>query len=103
MNLSGLTLAKLLARFPLDASTLYYLVYDHLDFQEGKIQIRLGGSAAGHKGVISCQQILSKDKRENVWQIRVGVGRPFHSVRRLNDLSLIQPGCKDDLHRLLCS
>jgi PTH1 family peptidyl-tRNA hydrolase len=87
MNLSGVTLAKLLARYPLDSSTLYYLIYDHMDFQEGRIQIRLGGSHAGHKGVQSCQQILGGKKRDEIWQIRVGVGRPHASVGPLFALS----------------
>ncbi|KAL7417914.1 peptidyl-tRNA hydrolase [Mrakia frigida] len=88
MNLTGACVAKLLARYPLEldpshpsfGSTVYYLIHDHLDYQEGKIQIRQGGTHGGHNGMRSCLNMLGAKRQAVVWQSRVGVGRPLCST-----------------------
>lgn len=73
MNLSGKCLTPLLEKYPMSDSTQYALIYDHLDFPEGKNQVRRGGSANGHNGVKSCLAVL-KGRKDDIWQARVGVG-----------------------------
>ncbi|CED83263.1 Peptidyl-tRNA hydrolase [Phaffia rhodozyma] len=75
MNLAGQSLQPFLRQNPINRSTLYFFLYDHLDAEEGKIQIRRGGSCGGQKGMKSCLGVLGKHDKET-YQIRVGIGKP---------------------------
>lgn len=71
MNLSGEAAQPLLQFFKVPSERLV-VVYDDLDLPPGRIQIRRGGSAAGHNGLTDIIQRLGT---EDFFRLRVGVGR----------------------------
>ena len=72
MNLSGESVERLVRKFNIEHSDLL-IIHDDLDLPTGKIRIRHGGSAGGHKGIDSIIACLgSRDFN----RIRVGIGRP---------------------------
>ena len=48
-------------------------VYDEIDLPFGDVRSKLGGGAAGHKGLKSLREGLGG---ADFWRVRVGVGRP---------------------------
>ena len=72
MNLSGEAVVALLNWHKLSAADLI-VIYDDMDLPSGRLRIRPGGSAGGHRGMISIIQTLGE---ENFTRIRVGIGRP---------------------------
>jgi len=49
------------------------IIHDEIDLPTGKIQLKLGGSSAGHNGLKSTiEKLWTKD----FWRLRVGVDRP---------------------------
>jgi PTH1 family peptidyl-tRNA hydrolase len=72
MNRSGTAVDGLLREYDGTAEDLM-VVYDDLDLAFGRIRIRTGGSAAGHRGVLS---ILESLTGASFCRIRVGIGRP---------------------------
>jgi len=71
MNLSGQSVHGLLERYELNAGRLV-VVYDELDLPWGVLRVRPGGSAAGHKGVLS---VIAHVGTQNFARVRVGVDR----------------------------
>lgn len=72
MNLSGqsvLGLSQWLGITPADL----LVIYDDLDLPLGKIRLRPGGSAGGHRGMRS---IIASLGAEEFARLRVGIGRP---------------------------
>lgn len=80
MNDSGRTLKPLLQRYPLGPTTAHFILYDHLEFPDDKVQIRKGGSASGQNGMRSCLKVLGPKNAGEVFQVRIGIDRPS-SVR----------------------
>lgn len=72
MNLSGETIAKLLRQHKVKPENLI-VVYDDLDLPVGRVRIRRGGSAGGHKGVNS---IIAYIDTQDFIRVRVGIGHP---------------------------
>jgi PTH1 family peptidyl-tRNA hydrolase len=72
MNLSGLAVRSLTAFYKLSPSDVV-VVYDDLDLLPGRIKVRPGGGAAGHKGMKSIIEHLGT---EEIARVRVGIGRP---------------------------
>ena len=72
MNLSGKAVAQLVRRFGVAPDDLL-VIHDDMDLPPGKIRIRPGGSAGGHKGVASIIDSLGTD---GFTRIRIGIGRP---------------------------
>jgi peptidyl-tRNA hydrolase, PTH1 family len=71
MNLSGLSVAALVAELDLDPERELVVLYDELALPLGTIRVRPGGSAAGHNGAKSINSSL----RTESWpRIRIGVG-----------------------------
>ena len=79
MNLSGQAVSRLAKRFKITMNDLL-IIHDDLDLPLGKIRIRNGGSAGGHKGIESIIACLGS---RDFYRIRVGIGRPdvFESAR----------------------
>lgn len=75
MNILGPCLKPILGAYPLSSTTSYFIVYDHLEKEEGTYQVRRGGSANGHNGMRSCITTL-RDLKDEVWHVRIGIGRP---------------------------
>jgi len=72
MNRSGQSVSLLVDKFNVSPDNLL-VIHDDLDLPLGKIRIRQGGSAGGHKGVGS---IITELGSQNFIRIRVGIGRP---------------------------
>ncbi len=72
MNNSGLAVAALLKRFQVRGADLV-VAYDDLDLPFGRLRIRCGGSAGGHRGLAS---ILQHVADRDFVRLRIGIGRP---------------------------
>ena len=72
MNLSGQAVAKAMKDTGV-APDDTWVVYDELDLPLCRMRIRLGGSDAGHNGVLSIIQSLGTDQ---FVRFRVGIGKP---------------------------
>src|SRR3982074_2786443 len=72
MNLSGQAVAKALRDTNLTPQQLW-VVHDELDLPLCRMRIRLGGSGAGHNGVLS---IISALGTPDFVRFRVGIGKP---------------------------
>jgi len=75
MNRSGQAVSQLVKKFNISLDDLL-VIYDDLDLPLGKIRIRPGGSAAGHKGIKS---IITELGSQDFPRIRVGIGRSVTS------------------------
>ncbi len=71
MNLSGVSVAALVAELGVDPVTQLVVLYDELALPLGSIRIRPGGSAGGHNGARSINGALGTEQ----WpRVRIGVG-----------------------------
>lgn len=75
MNLSGLSVARLLEKYELEPGDLL-LLSDEIDLPLGMLRVRPRGSAGGHNGLKS---IIGAIKTSDFPRLRVGVG-PEHEV-----------------------
>lgn len=80
MNASGLAVSKIARYFKVPVSDIV-IIHDELDLPLGKIKVRIGGSAAGHRGVESIIESLGDDK---FIRVRLGIGT-LHSQRSDRD------------------
>jgi PTH1 family peptidyl-tRNA hydrolase len=71
MNLSGISVAALVAEFEIDPARDLVVLYDELALPLGTVRIRERGSAAGHNGARSINGALGT---EDWARIRIGVG-----------------------------
>jgi PTH1 family peptidyl-tRNA hydrolase len=78
MNLSGKAGAQLTSKHGV-APRDVIVVHDEADFPLGRVKIKFGGSAAGHRGV---QSLIDSWRSDQFPRIRIGVGRAGDS----NDL-----------------
>ncbi len=69
MNRSGSVVAPLFRSYGLPKDRLL-VIYDDLDLPLGKIRLREGGSAGGHRGMASIIDLLGND----IPRLRVGIG-----------------------------
>ncbi len=83
MNLSGLSVRELMARFEVEPAGLI-VAYDEAALPWGMLRIRERGSAGGHNGVKSIIGALGTDEFA---RIRLGV-KPEHPVDNLADYVL---------------
>lgn len=72
MNHSGQAVSYLVRRFDVNLDDLI-VIHDDLDLPVGRIRIRQGGSAAGHRGIKS---VIADLGSPDFIRIRVGIGRP---------------------------
>ena len=72
VNESGKAVSQLLRKYKISSEDLL-VIYDDLDLPLGKIRIRQGGSAGGHKGIKS---IIAALGSQDFARIKVGIGRP---------------------------
>ena len=72
VNNSGIAVAGLLQKHRINIGDLV-VVCDDLDLPLGKLRIRNGGSAGGHKGIKS---IISSTGTQDFVRIKIGIGRP---------------------------
>jgi PTH1 family peptidyl-tRNA hydrolase len=72
MNLSGEAVAEAIRYLPADVEDLL-VVFDDMDLPFGRLRIRPGGGAGGHRGLTSVIECLGV---KDFPRVRVGVGRP---------------------------
>jgi len=72
MNLSGNSVFQLLKKFNFSPQQLI-VIHDDLDLDTGNVQIKKGGSIAGHRGLRS---IVERLGTMDFIRIRIGIGRP---------------------------
>jgi peptidyl-tRNA hydrolase, PTH1 family len=72
MNRSGESVKGLLDHFRSTSDDLV-VIHDDLDLAFGRIRIRPGGGAGGHRGVLSIVESL---EGAQFYRVRVGIGRP---------------------------
>ncbi|MBI4188397.1 MAG: aminoacyl-tRNA hydrolase, partial [Chloroflexi bacterium] len=82
MNASGEAVSYLVRKYKVSLEDLI-VVHDDLDLPVGKIRIRRGGSAAGHKGIKS---IIADLGSPDFVRIRVGIGQSGDSRLNENDV-----------------
>jgi peptidyl-tRNA hydrolase, PTH1 family len=72
MNNSGEVVVPLLGFFQIPLENLI-VIYDELALKPGVVQLKFGGSSAGHNGV---QDIIDKAGADKFNRLRVGIGHP---------------------------
>ena len=72
MNVSGRAGTHLTSKYGLSPADVI-VVHDEADFPLGKLQVKLRGSSAGHKGV---QSLIDSWRTDAFTRLRIGVGRP---------------------------
>ncbi len=75
MNLSGESVARLVPRHGITDPRNLTVVHDELDLPVGRLKVKLGGGAAGNKGIQSIDRHLHTTAYVRV---RIGVGKPPH-------------------------
>ena len=71
MNNSGICIREVMEYFKID-STDVIVFHDDLDINLGKVTAKFGGNSAGHNGIESIDNFISK----NYSRVRIGIGRP---------------------------
>lgn len=71
MNESGRSVGEAMRFFKLSPADLV-VIYDELDLPPGKVRMKTGGSAGGHKGIRSLIAHIGADFR----RMRLGIGHP---------------------------
>ncbi len=71
MNESGRSVSQAMRFYKLAPSDIV-VVYDELDLPPGKLRMKQGGSAAGHKGLKSIEAHVGQNFR----RMRIGIGHP---------------------------
>lgn len=72
MNLSGQAVAPFMRRNGIVPASLL-VVHDDLDLAAGRLRVRRGGSAGGHRGV---QSIIGALGTADFSRLKIGIGRP---------------------------
>jgi PTH1 family peptidyl-tRNA hydrolase len=70
MNLSGLSISELVARYEIEPVSDLIVIYDELDLPLGTIRIRQRGSSAGHNGM---ESVIGALGTQQFLRIRLGV------------------------------
>jgi len=78
MNVSGKSVAAARSFFKVTPEALL-VVHDDVDLEPGRLQARLGGGLAGHKGLCSIAGAIGN---QEFLRLRIGVGRPGRGDRR---------------------
>ncbi len=71
MNDSGQAVQRLAAYYHIQPDHIL-LIYDEIDLPFGRVRIREGGSAGGHRGV---QSVIDHLRTSDIPRVRVGIGR----------------------------
>lgn len=72
MNRSGMAVQRIAAYYRIEPEHILVL-HDELDLPLGRMKLKKGGGHAGHKGVLSIQQLLGTPE---FYRLRLGIGKP---------------------------
>lgn len=75
MNLSGRAAARILGKHALPATNMVVL-HDELDLPLGRMKLKRGGGANGHRGI---ESLVEHTGTEDFLRLRLGTGRPQYS------------------------
>ncbi|MBU1230940.1 MAG: aminoacyl-tRNA hydrolase [Proteobacteria bacterium] len=75
MNLSGRAVARICGRHGVERADVV-VVHDELDLPVGRLKLKRGGGANGHRGIESIVEHLGS---EDFLRLRLGIGRPEFS------------------------
>ncbi len=84
MNRSGSAVRCLCERYGLEAAAVL-VVYDDIHLPLGRLRLRSGGSAAGHRGL---ESIIEALQTEAVPRLRLGIGAPPPALGLAGDSGL---------------
>lgn len=106
MNLSGQSVRSLMQWYKVCLEDLL-VVYDDLDLPLGRLRMRAGGGAGGHKGMLSIIQALGTQEFP---RLRVGIGRPvkgdpeIYVLRNFTrtQLKLMKPAYDEAVAAMVC-
>jgi PTH1 family peptidyl-tRNA hydrolase len=85
MNVSGRAIMKLMKKRPIDPKDVL-VMYDDADLPFGTVRMKLGGSAAGHRGMQSILEQFASGT--NIARVRIGIGRPDYPDVPLDEFVL---------------
>jgi PTH1 family peptidyl-tRNA hydrolase len=71
MNLSGDAVVFGMRRIGFEPSELI-LIHDDLDLPVGRVKLRIGGGAGGHKGVLS---VIERTGEREFLRVKIGIGK----------------------------
>lgn len=94
MNLSGITVKKIVDYFKTDTENLI-IIHDDLDLPFEDIRIKTGGGHGGHKGLIS---IIDHLGTADFTRIRLGIGKP--PLKAMVEDYVLSPFNSDEMARL---
>jgi peptidyl-tRNA hydrolase, PTH1 family len=77
MNLSGLSVRKLVEDLGIEPASGFIVVYDELDLPFGTLRIKQRGGTAGHNGL---ESIIGSLGTDDFVRVRLGI-QPDHPVR----------------------
>lgn len=73
MNESGAALPPLMTRTSVEDAQKVVIAHDELDFEPGRLQLKVGGGLAGHNGLRSIAATLHT---QEFARLRIGIGKP---------------------------
>ena len=71
INLSGMAISKFASYYKIKSSEIL-IIHDEVALPFGKIQFKNGGSHAGHNGLKNIYEML---KTQNIFRLRIGIGK----------------------------
>ncbi|MFA6255619.1 MAG: aminoacyl-tRNA hydrolase [Candidatus Absconditabacterales bacterium] len=74
MNRSGGAVSAIANFYKIEPKNIL-VIHDDIDLPVGKIQLKLGGSSAGHNGL---KDIIAKLGAQEFYRLRIGVDRPVN-------------------------
>ena len=110
MNLSGVAVKQLLAKYKCDSKDLI-VAYDDIDLPRYALRVRSKGSAGTHNGM---RNIIEKIGTEEFPRVRVGIGRPPLGVpladfvlsevpiKDREEMARTIEGAADEITKLIC-
>ena len=84
MNLSGTSVASLVASFKIEPSKAL-VIYDDIDLEQGAVRFRNSGSAGTHNGM---KDVVKDLNTTSIPRVRIGVGQDLVKGRDLADYVL---------------
>ncbi|MEW6557099.1 MAG: aminoacyl-tRNA hydrolase [Elusimicrobiota bacterium] len=94
VNKSGSAIMPLIKKYNPDHNDML-VVHDDLDIEFGRIQIKKGGSSAGHNGV---QSIIDAVGTDEFCRLRIGIGRPPENINPVD--FVLSDFTKDELKKM---
>ncbi len=76
MNRSGVAVSSFIQSRPIQPADII-VIHDDLDLAVGRVRVRVGGSAGGHRGVAS---IIDETGFDGFVRVKIGIGRPPDDV-----------------------